>query len=737
MNLKLKNNSKLSFPYYTEIEYLESTGTQYIDTGVKISPTMGVFVDFQYSSLVNDHQALFGYIDSRSSGKYFCFYKDSAANHYMINCTPNSGIDTGVVADLDRHTLKFNITNKVIQIDDGNTYQTTLGSAPTRTADRTCPIFGRLYIDAQNASWEIGAFIRIYKFQIYNNGTLYKNFIPVLDNNGVPCMYETLSNTFFYNAGTGDFIVSSNIFTNVTTAYIENCPNISGMLILRGCTNLTNVRCDIGNVSGTLAEVQHYATLHGFNNHEEPDNTVPAIINGTFTITDWYTTSELQALQGTITGLTIVVDSSKNIDDLFGNDEIAVQTIDSTKVNYNPAVGILLYNSRYGTKAVVGWFMTKTEAAAINLNASIFDNKVNVVDSKAIVSDDNTISYSFSSFKEFKYFTAVTTLVNFKNCSNLAYIDIPTSVVQMELNTSALINCTSLIDLDLKNIVVQGTRKPATCGNWTGTLKVKKIYYTAGSRDCLNLHTQHFNEIDIDIYISTDYIFGNPVTKTCRILRINSLNEGTAYTNVLFWRNGDTGLKFIEVNSVIANPLFNTSYNNTSINEDWSFHLGKKLEQGDTLACTLDKIQGRNNMSINKCTNIYVGEGVDKTEDQTTLAQYTADSSWSTYASKFSCWYDYNGVYRTYRVIESMTNCTNYNTVTFPYITRGDAYSTVIIADEGYTIDSVTVTMYEAVDDGVTPNTPTDKTSEVYDPITGEINIPSVTGNVIITAVAS
>ena len=59
------------------------------------------------------------------------------------------------------------------------------------------------------------------------------------------------------------------------------------------------------------------------------------------------------------------------------------------------------------------------------------------------------------------------------------------------------------------------------------------------------------------------------------------------------------------------------------------------------------------------------------------------------------------------------------------------------LADEGYTLQSVQVQMYEAVDDGVTPDTPTDITSQVYDASTGEIDISSVTGNVVITAVAS
>ena len=48
--------------------------------------------------------------------------------------------------------------------------------------------------------------IKIYYFQIYDNDTLVRDFVPVLDYNGVPCMFDKVTETFFYNQGTGDFI---------------------------------------------------------------------------------------------------------------------------------------------------------------------------------------------------------------------------------------------------------------------------------------------------------------------------------------------------------------------------------------------------------------------------------------------------------------------------------------------------------------------------------------------------
>lgn len=43
--------------------------------------------------------------------------------------------------------------------------------------------------------------------EIYNcNNELVRNFIPALDSQGKPCMYDTVTQQSFYNQGTGEFI---------------------------------------------------------------------------------------------------------------------------------------------------------------------------------------------------------------------------------------------------------------------------------------------------------------------------------------------------------------------------------------------------------------------------------------------------------------------------------------------------------------------------------------------------
>ena len=51
----------------------------------------------------------------------------------------------------------------------------------------------------------------IYSAKIYDNGALVRDFIPALDGGNIPCMYDRITNQYFYNQGTGDFIAGPNI----------------------------------------------------------------------------------------------------------------------------------------------------------------------------------------------------------------------------------------------------------------------------------------------------------------------------------------------------------------------------------------------------------------------------------------------------------------------------------------------------------------------------------------------
>ena len=43
-------------------------------------------------------------------------------------------------------------------------------------------------------------------FKIYDEDTLLRDYVPVLDENNIACLYDTVEGKFYYNQGTGVFI---------------------------------------------------------------------------------------------------------------------------------------------------------------------------------------------------------------------------------------------------------------------------------------------------------------------------------------------------------------------------------------------------------------------------------------------------------------------------------------------------------------------------------------------------
>lgn len=196
-------------PAVRRIEYLESTGTQYIDTGIVPKEDTYVEMDFQYTSLAVGNQVMGSSINGcRQAGEtskrfYIAAVEDESKLRHVYGNT------TFLTQNpLDRHYIKFNGNGHSLIVDD--VFLGTLnGYSIQTTSSRTLWIFRGNNETPNNQEWFSA--IKIYLLKIYDYGTLVLDLVPVLDANNVPCMYDTVSGQFFYNAGTGDFIVGPEI----------------------------------------------------------------------------------------------------------------------------------------------------------------------------------------------------------------------------------------------------------------------------------------------------------------------------------------------------------------------------------------------------------------------------------------------------------------------------------------------------------------------------------------------
>lgn len=182
---------------YTEVEYLESNGTQYIDTGIKINGgtdkielTYSGFTDKYFSCGCRTSHISKAFIFSNGGtnwttySKYFLNY--GTQNDFNITC-PND------------KTVHHVIMDNSVTVDNVLLYTFT---APAFTTDKTYCLFAG---NTNDSGIKYGH-MRIYGFKLYRNNTLIANFIPVRSNR-VGYMYDKVSNTFFDSKGTNDFIL--------------------------------------------------------------------------------------------------------------------------------------------------------------------------------------------------------------------------------------------------------------------------------------------------------------------------------------------------------------------------------------------------------------------------------------------------------------------------------------------------------------------------------------------------
>ena len=179
---------------YTQLEYIESTGTQWIDTGIATSnndlgfmleamPLTSADVYPMGSRATNGGTRFFG-VRSQSSDTFsygWSGYLRATASQSYVNV---------------RTTMSLNwLNSKKVTIGDDSNDLATVNIAN----GRNITLFG---VNGQ-LLWTG----RIYRAQISEGNEIIANFIPVMRNSDSKVgMRDTVTGQFFTNAGTGEFI---------------------------------------------------------------------------------------------------------------------------------------------------------------------------------------------------------------------------------------------------------------------------------------------------------------------------------------------------------------------------------------------------------------------------------------------------------------------------------------------------------------------------------------------------
>lgn len=204
---------------YTQVEYLGSNSQAYIDTGIAGNNyNLEIGIEFEYNTHIN-YGSLFGNWVSDDNNAIRCIISDIQDRLYA-NSNNKAGSPTVVVCTrATKHNLILNNTKIIV---DGS--GTSLHSEPIGAANNSnIALFNR---SVTNADTERDIGLMVYSFYIKNNGVLIQNLIPCRRNSdSVLGMYDTVTNTFLTNAGTGTFTAGNDVVPNPTAPMDIVCNN--------------------------------------------------------------------------------------------------------------------------------------------------------------------------------------------------------------------------------------------------------------------------------------------------------------------------------------------------------------------------------------------------------------------------------------------------------------------------------------------------------------------------------
>lgn len=185
--------------YDAEIEYLESTGTQYLDIRARLGTAARMVM--KYSGFTDEYFACGARVSAASNA--FVFANGSSTNYtvydkYYFNRRNQANNSVTCPNDENVHTVEM--TNEVII--DGTTVCTMSAGA----GNMTTPLF-YLFAKNENGTPVYGK-MRIYSFQIYNGDDIYVDLIPVRIGQ-VGYMFDRASGRLLGNSGTGDFVLGN------------------------------------------------------------------------------------------------------------------------------------------------------------------------------------------------------------------------------------------------------------------------------------------------------------------------------------------------------------------------------------------------------------------------------------------------------------------------------------------------------------------------------------------------
>lgn len=206
-NWKKISTAYIKMPYqvpssYTQLEYITTTGTQYINTNFTPNSNTKIEMETSFSNISSGNYNLWCSRNTISSQTFTCFYIGGSGlrsdyNTTMYSTSKKCAVDEKILATQDKNN--FYLNNSLIYTHTAATFN--------------CPYPMLLLASQQSgATSTLGNYHqgKVYYCKIYDNGTLVRNFVPAKRNSdSVAGLYDTVNSVFYTSASSTAFSAGS------------------------------------------------------------------------------------------------------------------------------------------------------------------------------------------------------------------------------------------------------------------------------------------------------------------------------------------------------------------------------------------------------------------------------------------------------------------------------------------------------------------------------------------------
>lgn len=179
---------------YIQLEFVQSSGEQYVDTGFMSNQDTQVLMDAQLTA-TSGYPSLFG---SRNTNTTMFWLYAKNATTITFGFGKNTPTATCTMSDW-------------LSIDAAKNVLTINGSTLLTVAAATFTDVGSLYLCAVDIGrdWQYAASMCLYSCKVYDDNTIVRNFVPCLNSAGIAVLFDLVNQVEYASATTTAFIAGS------------------------------------------------------------------------------------------------------------------------------------------------------------------------------------------------------------------------------------------------------------------------------------------------------------------------------------------------------------------------------------------------------------------------------------------------------------------------------------------------------------------------------------------------